>query len=170
MARNGLRMMPTFPFSPLRFRTAGFPQYGSKASFPARRSPFTPLGMTTVPTGPLHRQDLHLLETPLSFAAPQDSFTAGWLGFDRTAFAAWASSASFRSHRLPPSSRARLSLHAMSRISVDDRSAGLGDVRQRARAVGAEPGAGVEPGSGSALGVGSAGCWVTRDRKFALGA
>jgi hypothetical protein len=24
-------MMPTFPSSPLRFRTAGFPQYGSKA-------------------------------------------------------------------------------------------------------------------------------------------
>jgi hypothetical protein len=29
-ARSGLRMMPTFPASPLRFRTAGFPQYGSK--------------------------------------------------------------------------------------------------------------------------------------------
>ena len=39
MARTGLRMMPTFPSSPLRFRTAGFPQYGSKAGFrtgPAR--------------------------------------------------------------------------------------------------------------------------------------
>jgi len=32
MARTGLRMMPTFPSSPLRFRTAGFPRYGSKAS------------------------------------------------------------------------------------------------------------------------------------------
>jgi hypothetical protein len=31
MARTGLRMMPTFPSSPLRCRTAGFPQYGSKA-------------------------------------------------------------------------------------------------------------------------------------------
>jgi hypothetical protein len=31
MARTGLRMMPTFPSSPLRFRTVGFPQYGSKA-------------------------------------------------------------------------------------------------------------------------------------------
>ena len=31
MARTGLRMMPTFPSSPLRFRTAGFPRYGSKA-------------------------------------------------------------------------------------------------------------------------------------------
>src|SRR3989442_13247799 len=31
MARTGLRMMPTFPSSPLRFRTAGFPQYGSTA-------------------------------------------------------------------------------------------------------------------------------------------
>jgi hypothetical protein len=40
MARTGLRMMPTSPSSPLRFRTAGFPQYGSKAglsdgAFPA---------------------------------------------------------------------------------------------------------------------------------------
>jgi hypothetical protein len=31
MARIGLRMMPTFPSSPLKFRTAGFPQYGFKA-------------------------------------------------------------------------------------------------------------------------------------------
>jgi hypothetical protein len=31
MARTGLRMMPTFPSSPLRFLTAGFPRYGSKA-------------------------------------------------------------------------------------------------------------------------------------------
>jgi hypothetical protein len=32
MARTGLRMMPTFPSSPLKFRTAGFPRYGFKAS------------------------------------------------------------------------------------------------------------------------------------------
>ena len=31
VARSGLRMMPTFPPSPLSFRTAGFPQYGCKA-------------------------------------------------------------------------------------------------------------------------------------------
>src|SRR5271165_4746003 len=30
VARSGLRMMPTFPLSPLSFRTAGFPQYGWK--------------------------------------------------------------------------------------------------------------------------------------------
>ena len=40
MARTGLRMMPTFPSSPLKFRTAGFPRYGFKAglsdeAFPA---------------------------------------------------------------------------------------------------------------------------------------
>ena len=40
MARTGLRMMPTFPLPPLKFRTAGFPQYGCKAglsdgAFPA---------------------------------------------------------------------------------------------------------------------------------------
>ena len=32
MARTGLRMMPTFPPAPPKFRTAGFPQYGFKAS------------------------------------------------------------------------------------------------------------------------------------------
>jgi hypothetical protein len=42
-ARTGLRMMPTFPRSPLSFRTAGFPQYGWKTgvsggTFPARQS------------------------------------------------------------------------------------------------------------------------------------
>jgi Sulfatase len=31
MARTGLRMMPTFPSPPLKFRTAGFPRYGFKA-------------------------------------------------------------------------------------------------------------------------------------------
>ena len=31
MARTGLRMMPTFPSPSLKFRTAGFPQYGFKA-------------------------------------------------------------------------------------------------------------------------------------------
>jgi hypothetical protein len=33
MARTGLRMMPTFPLPPLKFRTAGFPQYGFEAGF-----------------------------------------------------------------------------------------------------------------------------------------
>ena len=32
VARTGLRMMPTFPPPPLKFRTAGFPQYGFKIS------------------------------------------------------------------------------------------------------------------------------------------
>jgi hypothetical protein len=32
MAQTGLRMMPTFPSPSLKFRTAGFPQYGFKAS------------------------------------------------------------------------------------------------------------------------------------------
>ena len=34
-ARSGLRMMPTFPRSPLSFRTASFPQYGWKAGCPS---------------------------------------------------------------------------------------------------------------------------------------
>src|SRR5919109_501136 len=36
MARTGLRMMPTFPSPPLKFRTAGFPRYGFKASMSDR--------------------------------------------------------------------------------------------------------------------------------------
>jgi hypothetical protein len=39
MARSGLRMIPTFPSSPLRFRTAGFPRYGSKAGLSGRAFP-----------------------------------------------------------------------------------------------------------------------------------
>jgi hypothetical protein len=35
MALIGLRMMPTFPSPPLKFRTVGFPQYGFKASMSA---------------------------------------------------------------------------------------------------------------------------------------
>ena len=38
-ARTGLRMMPTFPRSPLRFRKAGFPRYGSKAGLSDRAFP-----------------------------------------------------------------------------------------------------------------------------------
>ena len=36
MALIGLRMMPTFPSPPLKFRTVSFPQYGFKASMSAR--------------------------------------------------------------------------------------------------------------------------------------
>jgi hypothetical protein len=39
MARTGLRMMPTFPSSPLKFRTAGFPRYGFKAGLSAGAFP-----------------------------------------------------------------------------------------------------------------------------------
>jgi len=39
MARTGLRMMPTFPSPSLKFRTAGFPQYGFKASLSGRAFP-----------------------------------------------------------------------------------------------------------------------------------
>jgi hypothetical protein len=40
MARFGLRMMPTFPSSSLKFRMAGFPQYGFKAGVSDRAFPF----------------------------------------------------------------------------------------------------------------------------------
>ena len=39
MARTGLRMMPTFPSSPLKFRTAGFPRYGLKAGMSGEAFP-----------------------------------------------------------------------------------------------------------------------------------
>ncbi len=39
-ARSGLRMMPTFPLPSLKFRTAGFPQYGFKAGISDKAFPF----------------------------------------------------------------------------------------------------------------------------------
>jgi hypothetical protein len=42
VARSGLRMMPTFPPSPLSFRTAGFPQYGWKAGMSDSAFPVQP--------------------------------------------------------------------------------------------------------------------------------
>ena len=42
VARSGLRMMPTFPPSPLSFRTAGFPQYGWKAGISDSAFPVHP--------------------------------------------------------------------------------------------------------------------------------
>jgi hypothetical protein len=42
MARTGLRMMPTFPSLPLKFRKAGFPRYGFKAGGSGRAFPATP--------------------------------------------------------------------------------------------------------------------------------
>src|SRR5206468_4144517 len=39
MARSGLRMMPTSPSPSLKFRTAGFPRYGFKASLSDRAFP-----------------------------------------------------------------------------------------------------------------------------------
>ena len=41
MARSGLRMMPTSPSPSLKFRTAGFPRYGFKASLSGRAFPNT---------------------------------------------------------------------------------------------------------------------------------
>ena len=39
MARTGLRMMPTFPSSPLKFRTAGFPSTASRLAYQQVPSP-----------------------------------------------------------------------------------------------------------------------------------
>ena len=73
MARTGLRMMPTSPSPPLKFRTAGFPQYGFKAglsgrAFPSDESfglhlpfvlptwPFLPAQCRGTPTSHQHRR------------------------------------------------------------------------------------------------------------------
>src|SRR5260370_25116943 len=51
MARTGLRMMPTFPSPPLKFRTAGFPRYGFKAGISDKAFPDNPgLPSSFVPT------------------------------------------------------------------------------------------------------------------------
>jgi len=51
MARTGLRMMPTFPSPPLKFRTAGFPRYGFKAGISDKAFPENPgLPSSFVPT------------------------------------------------------------------------------------------------------------------------
>src|SRR5258708_39900713 len=42
MARTGLRMMPTFPSPPLKFRTAGFAQYGFQAGISDKAFPANP--------------------------------------------------------------------------------------------------------------------------------
>ena len=47
-ARSGLRMMPTFPLPSLKFRTAGFPQYGFKAGRSDRAFPFYASSRRTV--------------------------------------------------------------------------------------------------------------------------
>ena len=74
MARTGLRMMPTFPSSPLRFRTAGFPQYGSKAGL---SDGAFPCGAAIASLG-LHPSFVSsaALNTPRSvsrFSAPRDT-------------------------------------------------------------------------------------------------
>jgi len=61
VARSGLRMMPTFPPSPLSFRTAGFPQYGWKAGMSDRAFPLHP---SLKPAPGIRRQTLGL---PLPF-------------------------------------------------------------------------------------------------------
>src|ERR1700680_2351734 len=50
MARTGPRMMPTFPSPPLKFRTAGFPQYGFKAGISDEACPAIGLPSSFVPT------------------------------------------------------------------------------------------------------------------------
>ena len=65
-ARTGLQMMPTFPRSPLSFRTAGFPQYGWKAGFPSGAFPcrrLKPAPCMRRPTSSLHPPFVRLVVT-----------------------------------------------------------------------------------------------------------
>jgi hypothetical protein len=71
VARSGLRMMPTFPPSPLSFRTAGFPQYGWKAgtsdsAFPMHPSLKPAPGNRRGPNG-LHLSFVHRI---VDFGSP----------------------------------------------------------------------------------------------------
>jgi hypothetical protein len=66
----GLRMMPTFPSPPLKFRTAGFPQYGFKAglsegAFPTRRPIVAPLWFASL----LRAPRFQTCSTPLGVGA-----------------------------------------------------------------------------------------------------
>ena len=71
MARTGLRMMPTFPSSPLKSRTAGFPQYGFKASMSGNAC----LGRPSVKPAPsIPSRPLSL---PLPFAHIRRGITPG---------------------------------------------------------------------------------------------
>ena len=70
MARTGLRMMPTFPSSPLKFRTAGFPRYGFKAgvsagAFPRAAPTCRALSVCILPSCP----PLPACRSPLSVGA-----------------------------------------------------------------------------------------------------
>ena len=53
MARSGLRMMPTFPSSPLRFRTAGFLRTAPKLAYQTGPSLIT-RRLSLLPAYPLH--------------------------------------------------------------------------------------------------------------------
>ena len=77
MARTGLRMMPTFPSSPLKFRTAGFPRYGFKAglsagTFPRAAPTCRALPVCILPSCP----PLSAFHSPLCVGAAVRSSTA----------------------------------------------------------------------------------------------
>ena len=89
VARSGLRMMPTFPLSPLSFRTAGFPQYGWKAgmsdsAFPVHPSLKPAPGIRRWTPG-LHLSFAHLIVRfgcPVLCRADDSSMHRLGVGFD----------------------------------------------------------------------------------------
>ena len=126
MARTGLRMMPTFPSSPLRFRTAGFPQYGSKAGLSDGAFPYS-VPVKPAPGVPSASCGLHP-SFVLSAAFPVIPLRVGqvarWSTAIRAAYAALPQGPSLRSglccpgpsplHRPHPShSQARRNFPAM---------------------------------------------------------
>jgi hypothetical protein len=80
MARTGLRMMPTSPSSPLRFRTAGFPRYGSKAGLSdGAYPPGTPVKPAPGIPGP--SCGLHSPFVPSVASGESRSVSGRWLGW-----------------------------------------------------------------------------------------
>jgi hypothetical protein len=110
MARTGLRMMPTFPSSPLRFRTAGFPRYGSKAGLSDRAFPNRAV-VKLAPSIPVARSGL-----PPSFVL---SATAWTLRTESESSARWSTAMQATNVALPqgPSLRTRLCCPGPSSLS-----------------------------------------------------
>src|SRR5258707_3400136 len=64
VARSGLRMMPTFPPSPLSFRTAGFHQYGRRAGISDSAFPKCPAPYAVTPPSATDTRRAALLPAP----------------------------------------------------------------------------------------------------------
>jgi hypothetical protein len=76
MARSGLRMMPAFPSSPLKFRTASFPRYGFKASLSGRAALHSD-AVKPAPGIPASRFSLHRPFARIGYGIPRQALSPG---------------------------------------------------------------------------------------------